>query len=159
VVILPIGDQAAPYPYFPIVSKKPVADPINSSPTINKSLLTSFFFVISGASNTCTEKVPCNTKNDKNKPCHTPTAPHLATTHPLCALYKPGVSHALQSANHPHTAKHPRAVSEYVELYNRGRPHQGLNNELVVPEVREIRGEGEVKVKSRLGGLLNYYTR
>jgi hypothetical protein len=29
---LPIGDQAAPYPYFPIVSKKPVADPINSSP-------------------------------------------------------------------------------------------------------------------------------
>ncbi len=49
-------------------------------------------------------KVPCNTKNDKNKPRHTPTSQHLATIHPLCALYKPGVSHALQSANHPHTA-------------------------------------------------------
>jgi hypothetical protein len=30
-----------PIPYFPIVPKKPEADPINSSPPINKSCLTS----------------------------------------------------------------------------------------------------------------------
>ena len=52
-----------------------------------------------------------------------------------------------------------RAVCEYVEFYNRERPHQGLNNELIAPEGREIKREDEVKVKSRLGGLLDYYTR
>lgn len=52
-----------------------------------------------------------------------------------------------------------RAVSEYVAFYNRERPHQGLNNEMVVPESREIKAEGEIKVKSRLGGLLNLYYR
>ncbi|MDA8921120.1 integrase core domain-containing protein [Gammaproteobacteria bacterium] len=51
------------------------------------------------------------------------------------------------------------AVSEYVEFYNHERPHQGLDNELVVPELGEIKAEGEVKIKSRLGGLLNFYYR
>ena len=47
------------------------------------------------------------------------------------------------------------AVSEYVEFYNHERPHQGLNNELAVPVLREIKGEAEVKVESRLDGLFN----
>ena len=51
------------------------------------------------------------------------------------------------------------AVFEYVEFYNHERPHQGLDNELVVPELGEIKAEGEVKIKSRLGGLLNFYYR
>jgi len=51
------------------------------------------------------------------------------------------------------------AVSEYVEFYNHERPHQSLDNELVVPELGEIKAEGEVKIKSRLGGLLNFYYR
>jgi transposase InsO family protein len=51
------------------------------------------------------------------------------------------------------------AVSEYVEFYNHERPHQGLDNELVMPELGEIKAEGEVKIKSRLGGLLNFYYR
>ena len=95
-------------------------------------------------------------KERQEKTRHTPTAPHLATTHPLCALYKPGVSH-LQRANYPHTRKPTRAVSEYVEFYYRERPHKGLNNELVVPKLREIKTEGDVKVNSRLGGLLHFY--
>ena len=51
------------------------------------------------------------------------------------------------------------AVSEYVKFYNYERPHQGANNELVVPEFREIETEGGVKIRSRLGGLLTFYYR
>ena len=51
------------------------------------------------------------------------------------------------------------AVSEYVEFYNHERPHQGLENELVVSQSTEISAEDGVKVRSRLGGLLNFYYR
>ena len=51
------------------------------------------------------------------------------------------------------------AVSEYVEFYNHERPHQGLGNEIVVSQSTEISAEDGVKVKSRLGGLLNFYYR
>ena len=54
--------------------------------------------------------------------------------------------------------RNTHAVSEYVVFDNNERPHQGLHNELVIPKLREIKAEGEVKVKSRLGGLINYYT-
>jgi putative transposase len=51
------------------------------------------------------------------------------------------------------------AVSEYVEFYNHERPHQGLENELVVFQSTKISAEDCVKVRSRLGGLLNFYYR
>ena len=51
------------------------------------------------------------------------------------------------------------AVSEYVEFYNHERPHQGLDNELVVSQLSETATKDTVKVRSRLGGLLNFYYR
>ena len=51
------------------------------------------------------------------------------------------------------------AVSEYVEFYNSERPHQGLNNRPVSHD-GVIKSENtQIKVKSRLGGLLNFYYR
>ena len=47
----------------------------------------------------------------------------------------------------------------YVEFYNSERPHQGLHNQLVLASVPEKAKDSDVKVKSRLGGLLNYYYR
>ena len=51
------------------------------------------------------------------------------------------------------------AVFEYVEFYNHERPHQGLGNELIVCQSTKISAEDDVKVRSRLGWLLNFYTR
>ena len=51
------------------------------------------------------------------------------------------------------------AVSEYVEFYNHERPHQGLENELIDLQSAETATKGPVKVRSRLGGLLNFYCR
>ena len=51
------------------------------------------------------------------------------------------------------------AVSEYVDFYNHERPHQGLENELVVSQSTKISTEYDVKARSRLGGLLNFYYR
>ena len=51
------------------------------------------------------------------------------------------------------------AVSEYVEYYNHERPHQGLNNELIESQSAETATKGPVRVRSRLGGLLNFYHR
>jgi putative transposase len=49
-----------------------------------------------------------------------------------------------------------RAVSEYTEHYHHERNHQGIENRLIDP--REG-GSGEVEIRERLGGLLNYYYR
>ena len=51
------------------------------------------------------------------------------------------------------------AVREYVEFYNQERPHQGLDNELVIDNSEGIVSDAPVKVEERLGGLLNYYCR
>ena len=51
------------------------------------------------------------------------------------------------------------AVSEYVESFNRERPHQGLDNKLIESQSAETATKDTVKVKSRLGGLLNFYYR
>ncbi|MDA0897075.1 MAG: integrase core domain-containing protein, partial [Proteobacteria bacterium] len=51
------------------------------------------------------------------------------------------------------------AVSEYVDFYNHERPHQGLENELVVPRSTKTLAEDGVEVNSRLGGMLNFYYR
>jgi putative transposase len=48
-------------------------------------------------------------------------------------------------------------IREYVEHYHAERPHQGLENRLVVGESPPA--EGEVECKTRLGGLLKHYYR
>jgi len=50
-----------------------------------------------------------------------------------------------------------RALVEYVEHYHDERAHQGLGNEIVSGTA--ARGEGNVAVSERLGGLLHYYHR
>jgi transposase InsO family protein len=50
-----------------------------------------------------------------------------------------------------------RAVSEFVVHYHRERNHQGLDNALI--EGAALNGAGRVRRQSRLGGLLNFYTR
>jgi transposase InsO family protein len=50
-----------------------------------------------------------------------------------------------------------RAVSEFVAHYHRERNHQGLDNTLI--EGAALTDAGRVRRQSRLGGLLNFYTR
>jgi len=50
-----------------------------------------------------------------------------------------------------------RAVTEFVENYHRERNHQGLENALIDGAV--LGAGGRVHRQSRLGGLLNFYTR
>ena len=51
------------------------------------------------------------------------------------------------------------AVSEYVEFYNHERSHQGLENDLVVSQSTKFSSGDGLNVRSRLGGLLNFYYR
>jgi hypothetical protein len=51
------------------------------------------------------------------------------------------------------------ATEEYLAHYHEERPHQGLDNELIIPMERPPDPEGEVIVKKRLGGLLKSYSR
>ena len=53
-----------------------------------------------------------------------------------------------------------RALSEYVAHYHAERNHQGKSNVLLFPlfpRVTEMRREGPVQCRERLGGLLRYY--
>ena len=52
-----------------------------------------------------------------------------------------------------------RAVGEYVEFYNSERPHQGLDNKLISQNDTQESKNTAIKVKTRLGGLLNFYYR
>ena len=49
------------------------------------------------------------------------------------------------------------AINQYLKHYNGERNHQGIENQLIKPEI--LSQEGEVKCKKRLGGLLHYYFR
>jgi putative transposase len=51
-----------------------------------------------------------------------------------------------------------RALDEFVAHYQGERNHQGLGNELIMPETRPLRGT-HVGCRERLGGLLPYYHR
>ncbi len=48
-------------------------------------------------------------------------------------------------------------LREYLNHYHSERPHQGLNNELIVKRRQET--TGLIQKQSRLGGLLNHYSR
>jgi hypothetical protein len=51
-------------------------------------------------------------------------------------------------------------LAEYVEHYHHGRNHQGIGNELIEPiPANTNAGEGVVRRRARLGGLLSYYHR
>jgi putative transposase len=50
-----------------------------------------------------------------------------------------------------------RALHEYVAHYHSERNHQGKSNVLLFPRITETRGEGRVRCRERLGGLLRYY--
>jgi len=52
-----------------------------------------------------------------------------------------------------------RAATEFTVHYHAERNHQGLGNKLICPDPAHVRGEGQVKRRERLGGLLNYYYR
>jgi hypothetical protein len=48
-------------------------------------------------------------------------------------------------------------IMEYVDHYHKERNHQGKDNELLFPS--KLGETGEIKCKTRLGGLLKYYYR
>jgi len=52
-----------------------------------------------------------------------------------------------------------RAVCEYVEHYHAERNHQGKGNVLLFPRGANIRRDGPVQCRERVGGLLRYYHR
>lgn len=52
-----------------------------------------------------------------------------------------------------------QAINEYVEHYNRDRPHQGMGNELLEPNAQPAAPHGKVLCDERLGGLLRSYRR
>jgi transposase InsO family protein len=51
-----------------------------------------------------------------------------------------------------------RVLDEFVTHYHWERNHQGLGNELIMPETRPLGGT-RVRYRQRLGGLLRYYHR
>ena len=51
------------------------------------------------------------------------------------------------------------AIHHYMTHYHSERNHQGLDNQLIVPETEVSRQTGQVVRRERLGGLLSYYYR
>jgi transposase InsO family protein len=51
------------------------------------------------------------------------------------------------------------AIHQYLSHYHTERNHQGLSNQLIVPEQGIASGSGQVRRRERLGGLLSYYYR
>jgi transposase InsO family protein len=53
-----------------------------------------------------------------------------------------------------------RAIREYVEHYNRERPHQGIGNRVIESTAhRAPTATSRIVVQERLGGLLKHYRR
>jgi transposase InsO family protein len=52
-----------------------------------------------------------------------------------------------------------RATKVYLDFYHSERPHQGLENERIIPMIRPPDPTGEVITTKRLGGLLKSYHR
>jgi transposase InsO family protein len=50
-------------------------------------------------------------------------------------------------------------MREYQAHYHAKRNHQGLDNQLIAPEMEVGRQAGQVACRKRLGGLLSYYHR
>ena len=52
-----------------------------------------------------------------------------------------------------------KAVHEFLSHYHRERNHQGLGNQLILPDCSHQTSTGSVRCRQRLGGMLNYYYR
>jgi putative transposase len=52
-----------------------------------------------------------------------------------------------------------KAIREFVAHYHLERNHQGLGNQLIVPETSPTECRGAIQRRQRLGGMLNYYHR
>jgi putative transposase len=52
-----------------------------------------------------------------------------------------------------------RAVSAYLDHYHSERNHQGLDNQIIEPDVEVGQIAGKIECRERLGGLLRYYHR
>ena len=50
-------------------------------------------------------------------------------------------------------------LTQYLAHYHAERNHQGLNNQLIVPDPEVSKQTGQVVRRERLGGLLSYYYR
>ena len=56
--------------------------------------------------------------------------------------------------------KHVRhVVDEFIDHYNKERPHQGLGNRLITEPEEPVPRDGPVLCRKRLGGLLRSYHR
>jgi hypothetical protein len=49
------------------------------------------------------------------------------------------------------------AVREYLAHYHEERNHQGINNQLIIPNATQRKSDGVVRCKQRLGSTLSYY--
>ena len=52
-----------------------------------------------------------------------------------------------------------RMVRQYVAHYHIERPHQGLGNDLILPNGEATQMDGAVHRRERLGGMLSHYHR
>jgi transposase InsO family protein len=52
-----------------------------------------------------------------------------------------------------------RAIKSFVDHYHTERSHQGLGNQLIEPDRRDVDADAPVRCNKRLGGLLRYYHR
>jgi hypothetical protein len=51
------------------------------------------------------------------------------------------------------------ATLSYIAHYHDERNHQGVGNQLLIPDNEVNRTVGEIECRERLGGLLRYYYR
>jgi hypothetical protein len=51
-----------------------------------------------------------------------------------------------------------RTIAEFVARYHAERNHQGIANELIQP-LERAEGQGRVRRRHRIAGMLNYYYR
>ena len=51
------------------------------------------------------------------------------------------------------------AIQNFVQHYHTERNHQGLDNQLINPEMKHLENTGKVQKRERLSGMLNYYYR
>jgi putative transposase len=52
-----------------------------------------------------------------------------------------------------------KVVAQFVDHYHRERNHQGIGNQLLIPASEPANGNGRVRRRERLGGLLSFYYR
>ena len=52
-----------------------------------------------------------------------------------------------------------RALQEYSAHYHYERNHQGIDNQLIAANEADFAGDGAIKRRGRLGGMLDYYHR